>query len=320
MKKQNQPTSKAATDSTPEELYLELCDSKPSSYVMDGPGVEDESLDMTPRISFPSIRMIKNKSRMKVVVKGKNGEPDTFSYKTIRYINGCPYIDMEKQIKEGWKPNATSDTIVFRNGHLRVINQGDIGKFLFIKLCEYNTSAPNRPDDAEDVFKVIDTTVDAGNEEMILDLQLQAMDTLNSFKQKNSKGAYDYNEDAIQFLCTLFKIPSFNSGYKSEAWVALARVAADEPVKFLNSIASARALYEADVLAAINFGAIVNDTEKCYFPDGNKVVMKFDRDASEDQRVQALVDFMSNPKNKMVYDNLRVQLKNSKARKTEVIK
>lgn len=304
--------TKQAPSKEAQVLILELLDSKPSSYIMDGPGIDDmDKIDSTPVISFPSLRKIRNTSRVKQVIKDDQGN-ETFIYKKIRYINGCPFIEVERQDKENYKPNHLADLLIFRNGSARATKEGDIGKFLYLEACEYNIDAPNRPDDAEGVFKVISTEVDAQAEENQIDLENEAMEVLLGLKRKVSEKEVKYNEDSLEFLCSVFKVPAFESGFKSEAWIALARIARSEPKRFLNSIANKRSLIEVDVFSAVQVTVVTIDEQRAFFTASSKLIMEFDKDLNEEQKGQALVDFMTNPKNKNYYDQLRLDLRNKK--------
>lgn len=300
-------------------ITFELVDSKPSGYVMDGPGVNLEDADQTPQISFPSLRKIRNTSRVKVEIPAENGREATYTFKKIRYIAGCPFIDVETQEAQGFKPNPLADMIVFKYGNKTATREGDIALYDYLNACEYNIAAPNRPDDAEDVFKPLQPLLDAQGEETIIDQQNQCMNIIQGLKVKKDAGGFRYNEDALEFYCSLFKIPAFPSGYNSEAWVALANFANDQPDVFLNSIASARSVIEADVFAAITFGVITIDQQRAFVTDGGALVTEFETGLNADQKGQALVDFMSNPKNRNHYDNMRVLVKNAKTAKLDIV-
>ncbi len=296
-------------------LVLKLIDSKPSSFVMDGPGFEMDgsanNLDINAAISNPSYRWIRRVSRIKSFETAADGQK-IMVYRKIRYINGCTFIDKERQDREGFKPNPIADLIVMRSGSLSVTREGDIGKFLYIQACEFNRDAPLRPDDAEAIFREIDTLVDAQAEESQFDLENEAIAVLSSLKKRTATKEFKYNEDQIEFLCQLFRIAPPTTGFTSEAWVALANVARNDPKNFLNSIANVKTLIETDVFSAVQLKAVIVDRDRAYFDDTKKVIMKFDQEASDEDKALQLVDFMSNPKNKNLYDQLRMQLKAKK--------
>lgn len=318
---ENQTTQVSKKNEAESITYI-LVDNQPSAYVMDGPGVDDiDDIDFTPVISTPSIRAIRRTSRVKKVIKGKKGNPETFEYEMIRYIKDCPTIYVKEQDEQGYKPNHLTDIIIFRSGSKTATNEGDTALFKYLQICEYNTDVLDRPEGAEDIFKALSTTKDAEQEETIFDLQAKCLNVLSDLKKEETPGKFKYNTDALEFYCAVFKIPAFSSGFQSEAWVALAKFANQEPNKFLNSIANARAIIEADVYSAINLGVVTIDQQKVYYTDGNAVVMSFeDDDINEEEKHYALVDFMSNPKNDNHYKNLRVKLTNKKNANTGVIK
>lgn len=304
----------------PLQMTFELVDSKPSSYVMDAPGIDSpEEVDQTARISFPSLRKIRNTSRIKVNVPGQNGQPDTFTYKKIRYIAGCPFLDFDKQVAEGWKTNYLADIIMFKAGRLTESREGDLAKYDYLMQCEYNVNAEDRPEDAEDVFKQLNPVLDAEGEEIMIDLKAECSAIIRGLKAKSENG-FRYNTDALEFYCSLFKFPSFASGYSSEAWVALANFADDEPERFLNSIAKARSIVESDVFNAMSLGVITMDQSRAFLTDGNIYVTEFETGLNAQQKGQALVDFMSNPKNRNHYDNMRVRVQQAKVAKVDIVK
>lgn len=302
-------------------VTFQLVDMKPSSFIMDGPGVDDfDGLDTNPVISSPSYRFIRRTSRYKIDVPAENGRPKTFRYGTLRYINGCSILDKDEQDRLGIKTNYLADIIIFRNGHLSATDEGDTSLFEYLHRCEYNVDAPERPDNAEDIFKALDAVGEAVEVESIFDLQAKCLAALSALKKENGKNGYFYNEDALEFYCALFKIPAFEGGYGSEAWVALAQKAQEDPQRFLNSLSNARTLFEADVVSAISFSVITIDQAKAFFTDGNQLIVSLDSDLNEEQKVSELIDFMANPKNKNQYENLRVRLRKAKDQATSVIK
>lgn len=302
------------------QMTFELTDSQPSSYVMDGPGIDDfDNLDMTPVISFPSLRMIRRTSRVKYVIPAKDGRPATFGYKKIRYIKGCPTIDFDEQVKMGVQPNYLDDLIKFSNGHLTSVREGDISLYDYLMKCEYNVDAPNRPDDAIDIFKQLDVIKDAKDEDDIADLKYRAGAILQELKIKNANG-FSYKKELLEFYCSLFKMPKFESGFESEAWVALAQFADAQPAKFLNSLADSRSLTEAEVFMAVSTGVIIIDNVRAYFADGEGFIMAVDKDNTPAQNGNELVDFMCNPRNRNHYDTMRVKQKTLSNANSGIIK
>lgn len=286
-------------------VVIELINQQPSNFYIDGAASEDS--DLPSNISAPNAWKIRNKCKIKYIeTKGDNVGMEKL--KTIRYIKGCDEIDAKLQDEMGIKPNPAHDTIWILNGKLTAVEAGsDIGLYRFIKAHENNQSNPNAPDGAVAMFKELDTNVEAMQLESIFDEERKILNYLDTLKFK-SGDSYQYNTDALTFLCSLFKLPAFSSASPSEAWVNIAIFAKENPRKFLNSLASQKALIEADVNQALSKGVIMLDDTQAMFMDSKKVITGFNSNATTDEKVAMLVDFMSNPKHRNYYDNLRSDL------------
>lgn len=293
----------------PEVLVLELCNSAKSQFMMDGPGGIDMPDDTT-AIQFPSKRNILTTSKIKVW----DDVNKTWGIKTIRYIAGCPFIDPAEQERNGYFPNYMQDIIQFVHGHLTVVKTGaDIGKFLFLKASSGNASLPadQRPDNAIDVYKEINTEIETGKTELIIDAELRARNYVAQLKTTDKLGVSVYNENDIAFLCSLFKLPAYESGFRSEAYVALQQLAQSDPLMFLRKIGDVKGRYQSDVAAGIAKGLLTFDGVRAFFTDGMKWITTFDGAESHDDQVAQLTEHMSNPNNEKDYKHLRSLLDES---------
>jgi hypothetical protein len=292
---------------TPNILVIELVNQQESNYFLDnGQGTDDNPIggQMPRAISYPSARMIKARS----VIKQWNEKEKVYEHVPIRYIKGCNEILVSKQEAMGFKPVPQEDVIWILNGKAIVIEQGaDIGKYRYLKAYEGNVDNEDRPDGAADVFREISTEVEAVNTEVNFDAEFEVLRYLNALKVKVTGRETTYNEDTLQFLCSLFKLPSFDS-YTSEAWVALAEKAKENPLVFLTRIQGERAVIEADVNQAIQLGAIIMDQVKAVYGQGNKLITQFPEHLTDQEKVEKLIDLLSNPKSKALYDEVRTQL------------
>jgi hypothetical protein len=287
-------------------LVIELVGQTASNYFLDnGVGQQMEGI-MPQAISYPSARMIKSRS---VITKWNDAEK-VFEHIPIRYIKGCNEILVSKQDAALIKPVPQEDVIWIINGRL-IVNEigGDIGKYRYLKAYEGNVDAPNRPEGAPDVYREISTEVAAVDTEKNYDAEFEVLKYLNSLKVKSNGHETTYNEDTIEFLCHLFKITTpFDSGYKSEAWVALAEKAKASPEMFLKRIMAERAVIEAEVHQAKHVGALTFDLEKAIL-GRDTLVTHFDERMSEDERIDKVIDLFSNPKNNVLHNELKIQLK-----------
>lgn len=302
MNNQNGSTGVAAE---PKMLVIELVNQQESNYFLDARVGDIEGMDgVLPRaISFPSARKIKSRSRIKHVVNGIE------TLREIRYIKGCDTPFVDEQEKAGYKVNPQEDVIWIFNARLMVFEKGiDVGKYRYLKLYEGNVSNEKRPDGAEDIFKEIDTSIEAKDTENTFDAEFEVLKYLNKLKTKVSETETRYDENTLEFLCSLFKLPPFDTGFKSEAWVALATAAKEDPENFLKRIAAERSNFESDVNKAVQLGAVIFDDTRAVFAGTNKFITQFPENISEGERIEMLVDFMSNPKNAQLYTEMRTQV------------
>lgn len=305
------------TQTAPKVLVIELINQQPSNFVLDGAGEES---DLPTHISAPNARKIRNVSKVKYVVPKGQKDAGMTKLRSIRYIKGCDLIYVDEQDAAGFKPNPAVDVIWILNGkHTVIENQGDIGEFRYLKAFEGNVDNPDRPDNAVGIYREINTTVEAVGTENIFDDEIKVLKYLDSLKKKTGNNQYTYNEDSISFLCDLFKLPPFDDGFKSEAWVSLAIIGKQDPKKFLTTIASLVAVIEADVNQAISKGVISMDEEKSFFTVSQKVITIFSPNSTSDERREELVDFFANPENRLMYDNLRADLHQKKVKAAEVV-
>lgn len=304
-------------EQVPNVLLIELINQQPSNFVLDGGNEESE---LPTNISAPNARKIKNTSKIAYIVP--KGQPDAGMKKLrpIRYISGCDLIYVDEQEKAGYKPNPAADVIWILNGKLTVLESGsDIGKYRFLRAHEGNVDNPNRPDNAIGIFCEINTAIEAVETENIFDEEIKVLNYLNTLKTKVRENEYTYNEDAIAFLCDLFKLPPFGTGFKSEAWVGLAVTAKADPKKFLKSITKLVAIIEGEVNNALANGIIALDEEKAYFVESNMVITHLNPKSDSDEKKDELVDFFANPANRNHYDKLRSEIHKKKVGQAAIV-
>jgi hypothetical protein len=302
-------------DDEPQRLVFELCDMRDSNYSKDEDA--DEGRGRSP-INYCTRRLMNNSS-IEVWEEGQ------WKRKKTRYIKGCDEYLVEKQAQMGVIANPREDNIWLVNGRLAITAEGiELGMFRYLTEG-YNGNRnmkqdeqKRRPRAAEDVIYQIDTVGEAIDVEANVDAKFSVQLYLQSLKSRKGN-KYVYNEDAIEFLCSVFKIPRPESGYKSEAWVVLWDKSEEEPERFLRTIQSKRALIESDVVLALSKGVISVDSQKAAFTEPYKVFREFAGSTTEAERLEMVIDFFSNPENAQQYDMLRSQLKANKAGSVAVI-
>lgn len=293
-------------------LVIEIVNQQPSNFFLDG--AQSDDADLPSVISAPNARKIKNTTKIKYV--DNDGKE---KLKKLRYIKGCDEIEVDKQVAAGYAPNPSQDSIWVLNGKLTVVESGsDIGLYLFLKAHENNVSNPDRPDNAVDIFTEIDTSLDALKIESLFDEETKILKYLSTLKRDNGNFT-EYNHDALEFLCSLFKLPAYDKNSPSEAWVDVAMFAKANPKKFFNGLANAKSMIESEVRQALEIGVISIDDTKAFFDDGKKTIIGFKSTQSTDDKVIALIDYMANPKHRTSYDHLRSALHQKKINASKVV-
>jgi hypothetical protein len=299
-------------------LVIELVNQQPSSFVLDGIGVGPDDQELQTNISAPNARKLKNKSSYVKVVT-ENGKEVRKLVRT-RYIKGCDVIEIEEQKRQGFEPSPINDVIWILNGKRVVLeSEGEIGLYKFLQMHEGNVSNAHRPENAQDIFKEVNTAVQAKEEELLIDMEMQGMTYLNTLKRKKSgTDIWSYNNEAIEFLCSYFKIP-MEKDNPSEAWVALVYELKSNPKRFLESAISFVKVIETEVAQALAKGLIIEKSGMLVFANGEKPLLESSEKWSSDDKQNALVEYFTDEENKEEYRQLRSDLFQNKSSSTGVL-
>lgn len=287
----------------PDSIHISIIDRRPSNYRIDGDGETGTGGTV---VDTSTARSIKRTSNVMVF----NKELKKWEVKQIRYLHGCPTIWVEEQERLNYKSvNPALNVIWLEHGTIQFAVEGhNIAKAQFLMLHENNGSfigndEYKRPDGARDVFFQIDTKRSAEKETIDFDFEAEAIIYLSRLKKGNGKEAV-YNEDVLDFLTNLFKLPKQES--LAETFIALRAKVAEDPKKFMEKIGNYEAVVQADVQRAIQTGVITLDEQAASFTADSKVFLSFpDVRMNSSEKFKAVLDFMLNPANAQVYQRLR---------------
>lgn len=282
-----------------ESIVIEIIDQKPSGWILEGSA--DHDLPITLTVSTD--RHIINRS----AVRQEDG-----SHKAIRYIAGCDEIYEEEQKRLGIMPNPAEDKIWISGGRMTVPNEGrQRGLYKYLKACEYNEDAPNRPYGATAIFKEVKTEANAQNTLLNLHEEEQAMKMIFALARKQADNSFVYDTERIGFLCNLFKVQSFES--EAERVAVLAGVAKSNPSYFVNTIADYESTMKVALLQALDMKVISFDGDRASFPRTNFAFYTF-RAKHRDKRIEELAAFLITPEGKQAYDEMIIEAEAEKKR------
>jgi hypothetical protein len=303
----------------PDVLVAEVIDRRPTGFTLEGTGEKG-----IPAVVMDTsyARKLKRESAVLVLMPDPNDlkGPKIWQIRRIRYIKGCPTIWMDEQEAKKIVPrNPAQDAIWLEKGVLSALREGaDSALYQYVMLYEGNKDFPEtdklrRMPNAIDLYSLIDTEATAEDQMTDFDVQLEALNFLSKLRIKKSETEYLYKEDALEFLAALFQLPSYPSGYKAEAFVALTDFAKREPQKFLAEISSQKSAVETDVAKGLHYKVIEIDDARAFFIEGGKKIMDL-QSASGEGKIDDVVNFMANPKNTAVYGLMRnlIQIAQSK--------
>lgn len=307
---------KNANTKEPNRAVFELADQRPSGLFF------DEDADGGTAAITTCSRTIKNRS----VIEVFDDESGLWVAKKTRYITGCDSIFVDEQEKMNVKPTI-DDTITLKSGKLMVTEEGiTIGLYRYLTEgysgnvdLKVSEGKIRRPSGAQDIIREVNNSGEVKDAEEISDSVFEALRSVHALKTKKGKEIV-YNERLIAFYASLFRLPKYESGYKSEAWLALEKIARDTPEQFLERAASERSLYEADVHQSYAVGIIGIEKGKVYFVDTGKEICSVPAAYNESEKLAEVVDFFCSPENKIQYDFLRAKLQKGKGGATNIVK
>lgn len=223
--------------------------------------------------------------------------------KETRYIKNCPFIFIDEQDKNGYKPNPAADHIWLDKGQLIVQNNGS-GVYLLKFLregCSANLDCKNRSDNYKALFRELNTEVLAKNDEEILDTRLEATELVTRLRYKVGKQVI-YDENGLEFFSELHKMPPFTNGFNSsEAFMSIYRLAEAEPDRFLSKYREAKSEVERLINQAQAMGVLSADPERATLADdAQSVVITWPvKKLNEDQRAELLMNHYLAPSNRI---------------------
>lgn len=285
-------------------LILELTDRRASSYIMKGTeGTENED-----RLDTSSQFMLYNGD-----VAYANGKA-----KKIRWIRGFDSPFLEDQTAAEIEYNPQRDVIVFEMGRFSCRREGEtIGLYDYLKLHNGNITNENRREEAEPIFREINTAVDA--EERIFDLADESkatsfLATLQTRKGKVGSYTYEYKSDKIAWLCKLFNISSDSDAERLEALVIRARF---DPVTFNDIREDVSSDVKVQISIAKDAGIIIIGNGAASFQDDGKVICRFKAKKDKDI-IDEIAEFLMSSAGEVDKSILHTKLEHFQDKDTEV--
>jgi len=211
----------------------------------------------------------------------------------IRFIKNSREIDKEKQELAKIQPNPKADTIEFRNNNMLISRQGDTeSKYDYLMNAFYNKDAPNRPESATAIYRMIELDKNA---EILMeddDDAFRAMEITQSLKIKTGLKSpkYKYNEERIDSISNLLGVVA--ESYEQKAF-SINAFAKSQPRNFLKKVENFEQAILTEVTQALKANVVVFDKNAAMFPDDLRIIKDFGSiKMSGDAKTNALADFL----------------------------
>lgn len=292
--------SKETIPQQPKTRLYELLDTNESSYQLESADGSNSGIFL----AAPSQRVIMSTS---VTV-----DKTTNAHTRIRYIKGCPFIDLMVQNEKGYKPNVATgaDMIVFENGKLVVVEEGDgITLAKFIDSHAGNMTNENRRVDATPIFREI---IKADQLEKGIDeyfTEQKVVKALGSIATKVG-GSIQYDMEKLNYLCSLFKIVVEDENDPTEKLHAIITFGKQNPVKFLDATADDLADVKAIINQGIHLGIVAIDGANFIFTEGLKPIMKLKK-KNVDKQLEEIAEYLNSKDGVADLEQIRTFINNS---------
>lgn len=272
-------------------LFLELVDQRPSGFVLDG----TNNTPFYQELHAPNISWIPADGFMSEMKKEKvNGkEVEIRHNKRIRYIKNENDIDFASQEKRGIKPAPHEDKIPFEKGYATIVGEGStIGLYNYLSVVFYNAGAPNRPDTATPIFRVLDLNKKAEefNEsdiEMADAIKLAGELYTSTGKKDNP---YIYDEDRIDAIARILNVIGETPTIKLRAIIVTAK---NRPRWFLDNVVKFEQIIFTEVSHALQLDVIEFDGNTAQYKGGAKIIKSLGTEKlSQTDKVEKLASYL----------------------------
>jgi len=282
-------------------LFIQPFDLRDSGFVRDetsGTPYEDR-LDRPSKLVIPS--------------EGYMYGPDNKTLVPIRYIAGCPEIEVSEQKKMGIEPHkGVVDKIIIEKT-MRVYEDGaDVGKYRYLKNVLYRSDLEKRGN-ATPLFTVID--VNKAEEDAIIleEMETEAVGLVYALQSR--KGSeFVYQEERIDTWCDFFSIFAETYPQRIRALVTKAK---SDPKDFIHRVKVLEQTAETYVTHALQLNVIKFEGDSVVYLTKNKVLKNIQglNSMKKEQKIEEVAQYLLSNDGKAAYEELKVEVEIAKKQK-----
>lgn len=282
-------------------LFIQPFDCRDSGFVRD----ETSGTPYEDRLDRPSKLIIPNEGYM-YDTDGKTLIP-------IRYIAGCPHIEVQKQKELGIEPHkGVTDKIVIEKT-MRVYEDGaDVGKYRYLKNSLYRSDLEKRGN-ATPLYTVVDTN--KAEEEAVLMEEMENEAAGLVYSLQSRKGSeFVYQEERIDSWCEFFAVFGESYSQKIRALVTKAR---SNPKDFLERIKVLEQTAATYVSHALQLNVIKFEGDSAVYMTKNKIIKNILGlgKMKPDEKIESLAQYLLSNEGKAAYEELKTEVEVAKKQK-----
>lgn len=302
-------------DKKPELLFLEAADMRGSGFILDG----TENTPTPIELRSADRLWIPNTGFMGKEVKNSDGTTHIENVE-IRYIAHSKYIEVETQVEKKVKydkMDAKNDAnkITMEKGVMTIIKTPSNRPLTdYLENVFWNLDAPNRPETAQALFKVVrlDKKARVVNEDDMI--RTEAKSIVYKLQKKNAKGEWEFDEDKIDSYCKVLDIVGGDS--YDERLYALRVHAEADPAHFVELILSLDSRMNTEVSQAVKLDVIEFVDGVAQFKNGTEVIKYFgDEKLNKSQQIERLADFLKTNEGTPFLTKIRAEVESAQNKK-----
>lgn len=287
-------------------MFIEIIDQQDSGYVRD----DTAGTPYEEKITYPGVEFIPNtgKRAEAILDPGTGKETGRYAFVPIRYIKGCPYIDVADQDKYGWRPSPLpqEDAIQIIKGKAIVKGEGDVALFDYLEKVFYNINAPHRSVKAKAIFKVIEVEKQTEVLNEMDFIQADAVKYVQGLVIQTGKNTYKYKEDKIDNILTILGLYG-GDNYPQKVNV-LTSAAKTRPKDFLTLVMKSDDQSVTEVSHALELNVIQFQGNTVEFVEDSKIVASLgEARMSTDKKISALAELLRTPEYAQAYQEMKVK-------------
>jgi len=222
----------------------------------------------------------------------------------IRYIKGCPSIDMLWQQSHNWnpRPDPKADEICIENGYGEFEYSHDPAKYMYLKSLLWNKSLPHRLEHKKALFYEVVEAKKATVNVMTELLVKEATDEWSTLITKSDKG-FTIDEAKVMGYAGLLNASGETPMDMVQSLLVIAKT---DPVRFVEKVKLFKEETITDVSHALQLGLVRFEGKDAIFFNGK--IIPLGKVTAVSSKIEKTAEGLKMPENKEFLVQLKAQI------------